>query len=68
MTPGMVMSVEAYVGSRDGGEGVKLEEQVVITETVPNCWPTTRSIYRQGRPKTTRAGGLGHRLSIIDQS
>ena len=33
MTPGMVMSVEAYVGSRDGGEGVKLEEQVVITET-----------------------------------
>ena len=33
MEPGMVMSVEAYVGSRDGGEGVKLEEQVVITET-----------------------------------
>ncbi len=32
MEPGMVMSVEAYVGSRDGGEGVKLEEQVVITE------------------------------------
>ena len=28
----MVLSVEAYVGSRDGGEGVKLEEQVVITE------------------------------------
>ena len=33
MKPGMVMSVEAYVGSRDGGEGVKLEEQLVITET-----------------------------------
>ncbi len=33
MEPGMVLSVEAYVGSRDGGEGVKLEEQVVITET-----------------------------------
>lgn len=33
MEPGMVMSVEAYVGSRHGGEGVKLEEQVVITET-----------------------------------
>ena len=32
MQPGMVLSVEAYVGSRDGGEGVKLEEQVVITE------------------------------------
>lgn len=33
MEPGMVMSVESFVGSRDGGEGVKLEEQVVITET-----------------------------------
>ncbi len=33
MEPGMVLSVESYVGSRDGGEGVKLEEQVVITET-----------------------------------
>ena len=32
MEPGMVLSVEAYVGSREGGEGVKLEEQVVITE------------------------------------
>ena len=29
---GMVLSVEAFVGSRAGGEGVKLEEQVVITE------------------------------------
>ena len=33
MEPGMVMSVESYVGNRDGGEGVKLEEQVVITKT-----------------------------------
>ena len=33
LEPGMVLSVEAYVGSRQGGEGVKLEEQVVITET-----------------------------------
>ena len=33
LEPGMVLSVEAFVGSRDGGEGVKLEEQVVITET-----------------------------------
>ena len=33
MEPGMVMSVEAFVGSRHGGEGVKLEEQVLITET-----------------------------------
>ncbi len=33
LEPGMVMSVEAFVGSRHGGEGVKLEEQVAITET-----------------------------------
>ena len=32
LEPGMVLSVEAFVGSRQGGEGVKLEEQVVITD------------------------------------
>ncbi len=32
LEPGMVLSVESFVGSRHGGEGVKLEEQVVITE------------------------------------
>ncbi len=30
---GMVLCVESYVGRRDGGPGVKLEEQVLITET-----------------------------------
>ncbi|WP_311946079.1 M24 family metallopeptidase [Halomonas piscis] len=30
--PGMTLCVEAYIGHRDGGEGVKLEEQVLITE------------------------------------
>ena len=29
----MVMCVEAFVGPRSGGEGVKLEEQILITET-----------------------------------
>ncbi len=33
LEPGMVLSVEAFVGSRDGGEGVKLEEQFVVTDT-----------------------------------
>jgi Xaa-Pro dipeptidase len=33
LEPGVVMTVEAFVGSRAGGQGVKLEEQVVITET-----------------------------------
>lgn len=31
--PGMVLCVESYVGRIDGGPGVKLEEQVLITET-----------------------------------
>jgi len=30
--PGMVLTVESYVGRRNGGPGVKLEEQVLITE------------------------------------
>ncbi len=33
LEPGMVMCVEAFVGPRSGGEGVKLEQQVLITET-----------------------------------
>lgn len=31
--PGMTLCVESYVGHEDGGEGVKLEEQVLVTET-----------------------------------
>jgi Xaa-Pro dipeptidase len=31
--PGMTLCVEAYIGSEHGTEGVKLEEQVLITET-----------------------------------
>ena len=32
LEPGMVLTVEAYVGARSGGEGVKIENQVLITE------------------------------------
>ncbi len=32
LEPGMTLCVEAYIGHRDGSEGVKLEEQVLITE------------------------------------
>lgn len=32
---GNVISVEAFVGRRDGGEGVKLEQQLVVTEAGP---------------------------------
>ncbi|MAM61530.1 Xaa-Pro peptidase family protein [Maritimibacter sp. UBA3975] len=31
--PGMTLCVESFIGAADGGEGVKLEEQVLITET-----------------------------------
>ena len=31
--PGMTLSVEAYIGETGGREGVKLEEQILITET-----------------------------------
>jgi len=31
--PNMVLSVESYIGSENGAEGVKLEEMVLITET-----------------------------------
>ncbi|MEZ5627408.1 MAG: Xaa-Pro peptidase family protein [Rhodocyclaceae bacterium] len=33
LEPGMVMCVESYLGRIDGGPGVKLEEQVLITPT-----------------------------------
>lgn len=31
--PGMVLCVESFIGAEDGGEGVKLEQQIEITET-----------------------------------
>ena len=30
--PGMVLCVESFIGAEDGGEGVKLEQQVHVTE------------------------------------
>ena len=33
LEPGMAMCIEAFVGAKSGGEGVKLEQQVLITET-----------------------------------
>ena len=33
LEPGTVMCIEAFVGPKTGGEGVKLEQQVLITET-----------------------------------
>lgn len=33
LEPGMVMCVEAFVGAKTGGEGVKLEQQIFITDT-----------------------------------
>ena len=33
LKPGMVMCVEAFVGPKSGGEGVKLEQQIVMTDS-----------------------------------
>ncbi|MGA7270285.1 MAG: M24 family metallopeptidase, partial [Acidimicrobiia bacterium] len=40
LEPGMVLCVESFVGRRDGGEGVKLEEQVLVTEDGPETLST----------------------------
>jgi Xaa-Pro aminopeptidase len=31
--PGMTLCVESYIGAEGGQEGVKLEQQVLVTET-----------------------------------
>jgi Xaa-Pro aminopeptidase len=33
LQPGMVVSIESYIGEKHGREGVKLEEEVLVTET-----------------------------------
>ncbi len=35
LEPGMVLTAEAFVGSRFGGEGIKLEEQYLVTDGAP---------------------------------
>jgi Xaa-Pro aminopeptidase len=35
LQPGMVVSVESYIGEKGGREGVKLEEEVLVTESGP---------------------------------
>jgi Xaa-Pro aminopeptidase len=35
LQPGMVVSVESYIGEKNGREGVKLEEEVLVTEQGP---------------------------------
>ena len=32
LEPGMVLCVESYIGAEGGREGVKLEEQVLVTD------------------------------------
>ncbi len=41
LEPGMVLTVESYVGARSGGEGVKLENQVLITDRGPEVLTPT---------------------------
>ncbi len=47
LEPGMVVAVEAYVGARSGGQGVKLENQLLITESGhENLSPWTLDLER----------------------
>ncbi|MEC9394624.1 MAG: Xaa-Pro peptidase family protein [Actinomycetota bacterium] len=47
LEPGMVVTVEAYVGARSGGQGVKLEDQVLVTEDgYENLSPWTLDLDR----------------------
>lgn len=32
--PGMVLCIESYIGSAEAGQGVKLEEQLLVTDHV----------------------------------
>jgi Xaa-Pro dipeptidase len=40
LEPGMVLTTEAFVGSRHGGEGIKLEDQYLVTESGPELLST----------------------------
>jgi Xaa-Pro dipeptidase len=35
LEPGMTLCVESYIGEEGGNEGVKLEQQLLITDTEP---------------------------------
>ena len=37
MEPGIVICLESYVGSKESGEGVKLENQYLIHDTYVEC-------------------------------
>ncbi len=40
LEPGMVLTVESFVGAHHGGEGVKLENQVLVTDAGPELLTT----------------------------
>ncbi len=41
LEPGMVLTAEAFVGAKWGGEGVKLEQQYLVTESGPELLTTS---------------------------
>lgn len=40
LEPGMTLCVESYIGEERGNEGVKLEQQLLITEDEPELLST----------------------------
>lgn len=45
LEPGMVISVESYLGEKDGREGVKLEDEILITDS--GVQPISRFPYEE---------------------
>ena len=59
----MVVSVESYIGARGGKEGVKLEQQAVVTA---NGAQVLSSVAVPGRPGAVRSGPDGPQSGPVD--
>ena len=46
LIPGMIICVETFVGRRGWGQGVKLEQQVLVTEASPEVLTNDESGLR----------------------
>ncbi|MGI9319620.1 MAG: M24 family metallopeptidase [bacterium] len=47
--PGMVLCIESYIGSKNSGQGVKLEQQLLVTDTGTECMSNYKFDSRLGQ-------------------
>ena len=68
LRPGMTVCVESYMGEENGREGVKLEQQVLITDTgcrLLSTFPFEEALYSwSGREARFRASPRGARAAF----